>query len=632
MVSSTRPGGPGALRALRKRASAHLKAGRLAEAQALYVSLCKERPADTESWLALARINRRLGNFRDSEYCARQVLSNQPASYPALVEYGAAVYMQGRVDEAMAAYGRAIDVEPGGAEAHYYLATAYLESGRKGAATEHYRRTLESMPTHVGALNNLSTILTDNGRIKESLDLLEKALKIRPNTQQMMVNQARTLLHAGDAGGAAEMLEKAVRICPGAADVRSKYLLCLNYLPDPDPERIYREHIKWEGMHVKKSRAYTFSDKAPDPGRRLNIGYVSPDLKRHPVSSFIEPLLELHDKSRFAVTCYADVVKPDETSRRLQALSDNWRWTSRLTDDQLCEQIREDRIDILVDLAGHTANNRLGVFARKPAPLSVTYLGYPNTTGLAAVDYRFTDAVADPPGLTDCYYTEELVRLDRGFLCYKPPEDSPPVSRSVGETDSVMFGSFNNLAKVTPAVIGAWARILSEVSGSRLLLKSRATSDPYVRGRISALFAAHGISSDRLIYQNHLARVSDHLSAYAGMDIALDTFPYNGTTTTCEALWMGVPVISLCGEVHASRVGASLLGQVGLDRLVASDIDSYVGLAVALAGDKIGRQELRDNLRSAVRQSSLCDAGAFARKVENAFGKMWESYVEGYPY
>ena len=175
MVSSTRPGGPGALRALRKRASAHLKAGRLAEAQALYVSLCKERPADTESWLALARINRRLGNFRDSEYCARQVLSNQPASYPALVEYGAAVYMQGRVDEAMAAYGRAIDVEPGGAEAHYYLATAYLESGRKGAATEHYRRTLESMPTHVGALNNLSTILTDNGRIKESLDLLEKA-------------------------------------------------------------------------------------------------------------------------------------------------------------------------------------------------------------------------------------------------------------------------------------------------------------------------------------------------------------------------------------------------------------------------------------------------------------------------
>jgi len=292
--------------------------------------------------------------------------------------------------------------------------------------------------------------------------------------------------------------------------------------------------------------------------------------------------------------------------------------------EQLAQRVREDGIDILVDLAGHTANNRLPVFAGKPAPVQVTWLGYPNTSGVPAMDYRLTDARADPPGVADTLHTETLVRLPGCFLSYHPPEDAPAVGPlPMLSTGSVTFGSFNNLAKTTPAVIRVWAQILNAVPGARLLLKSRATGDPDVRQRLQRLFAEQDIDAGQLAFQDSVPSFQGHMAAYNQVDIALDTFPYNGTTTTCEALWMGVPVITLAGQVHAARVGVSLLTDVGMESLIARDTEAYVALAVQLAQQPDRLTALREQLRERLRHAPLCDAPGFTRNLEAALRDIW---------
>jgi predicted O-linked N-acetylglucosamine transferase (SPINDLY family) len=296
---------------------------------------------------------------------------------------------------------------------------------------------------------------------------------------------------------------------------------------------------------------------------------------------------------------------------------------------QIAELVRSDAIDILVDLGGHTADDFLRVFARKPAPVQVTWLGYPNTTGLAAMDYRLTDALVDPAGTADEYHSEALVRLSGGFLCYLPPHHAPPVSPSpAAQFLAVTFGSFNTLQKITPEVVDAWTRILIAVPGSRLLLKRAPFRNSAVANRYRQMFQKAGIESDRVLLQDQTPSPADHLAQYSQIDVALDTFPYNGTTTTCEALWMGVPVICLAGNRHAGRVGASLLSRLGMADLIAGDFDDYVQVAVALANDPTRLAGLRTSLRSRMAASSLCDAAKFARSVEAAYRAMWQKWCE----
>jgi predicted O-linked N-acetylglucosamine transferase (SPINDLY family) len=362
----------------------------------------------------------------------------------------------------------------------------------------------------------------------------------------------------------------------------------------------------------------------PDPERRLRVGYVSPDFREHSVSAFLDPVIAGHDRRWFEVFCYAEVVRPDDTTARFRGLSDGWCSTLGMTDGAVAGRIRDDGIDILVDLAGHTAGNRLRVFAERPAPVQVTWLGYPNTTGLSAMDYRLSDAVADPAGEADALHSETLVRLANGFLCFAPPADAPEVGETPAlATGQVTFGSFNNLAKVTPDVVEAWADILNRIPNSRLVLKSRPLADEKTRERYLEMFGAHGVDPGRVELCSWIASKSGHLGAYERLDIGLDPFPYNGTTTTCEALWMGVPVVTLGGDRHAGRVGASILARVGLAGLVAETKADYVEQAVALAGDLDRLSALRGGLRSRMEKSPLCDAGGFARDIEAAYREMW---------
>jgi predicted O-linked N-acetylglucosamine transferase (SPINDLY family) len=315
-------------------------------------------------------------------------------------------------------------------------------------------------------------------------------------------------------------------------------------------------------------------------------------------------------------------------TERLKQRSHHWHNIRGKTDDDVAALIRADAIDILIDLAGHTENNRLPVFARKPAPVQVTYLGYPNTTGLRTIDYRLTDIEADPPG-QEPYHTEQLVRLPHGFLCYTSPPDAPAVTALPTSTvGHVTFGSFNNLAKMTPEVIGLWAQILKAIPGSRLVIKNKSMKDGPTRERYLALFRETGITEDRLDFVAWIPEAADHLGAYAHVDIALDTFPYNGTTTTCEALWMGVPVITLAGERHAARVGVSLLTRVGLTELIAQSPEEYVKLAVELAADTERLVQLRAGMRERMKHSPLCDAKSFTRDLETAYRGMWREWCE----
>jgi predicted O-linked N-acetylglucosamine transferase (SPINDLY family) len=417
----------------------------------------------------------------------------------------------------------------------------------------------------------------------------------------------------------------------GAHQLHSDLLLALNYSPDIDDAQLLEEHKIWAQVHpAPLMSADRPALRAEHSVRPLRIGYVSPDLREHPVAHFVQPLLAPHDRSAVHPIVYCDSHKPDEITDRLRRLvpPEHWRDVRQMSDDQLDHQIRQDGIDILVDLAGHTGRNRLAVFARKPAPLQITYLGYPNTTGLPreVMRYRLTDAHCDPPGMTESLHTEELVRLPDCFICYQPSAQSPDVSPVPCTSEqSVTFGSFNAMQKISGSVIELWSKILLRLPGSRLALKNRTLGDSQIRRTLYEMFARHGVRDERLILIPPMPTLGAHFSRYAQIDVCLDPFPYNGTTTTCDALWMGVPVITLEGKVHRSRVGISLLRNVGLQELIAQSPEHYEQLAVDLARDVPRRTQLRKELRERVRSSPLTDAAKFARNLEQIYKAAWSN-------
>jgi predicted O-linked N-acetylglucosamine transferase (SPINDLY family) len=361
----------------------------------------------------------------------------------------------------------------------------------------------------------------------------------------------------------------------------------------------------------------------PDPNKKLRVGYVSPDFRTHSVAYFLDPLFQNHDTNVFDVYCYSDVSVPDVTTRRLRNNVKIWRDTSSLGSSELVRLIRGDGIDLLVDLSGHTAGNRLMAFAEKPAPVQVTWLGYPDTTGLDVMDYRITDLYADPVG-SEKYYSEHLVRLEGCFLCYEPPGEAPAVVvNPAAASRSLTFGSFNNRAKINCDVIKLWADILRKLPHARLLIKNPGLTDKAVCADLRGQFIRRGIEAERVVLKGVSATTVEHLEEYHNIDIALDTFPYNGTTTTCEALWMGVPVLTLSGGCHAGRVGRSLLSAVGLDDWVAETEKEYVDHAVAYANSPDALVRLRASMRQRMADSVLCDGKIFTAKLESVYRSMW---------
>ncbi len=582
----------------------------------------------SDSPLFRAAVERhRAGDLDGAEAAYRQVLSAEPTHTGALHLLGVVNGQRGDHWTALDLIQRSLQYDPHSAEAHYNLGFNLENLGDFDQASACYQRAIDFNPHYVEAILSLGNVLTELGRASDAIEQYHRVLALKPGYASAYNNLGIALLSQRRVGDAAKAYRRAIELKPDHSDAHSNLLLALNYDPHVSAEQLFAEHRSWADAHAPQPDGVVqiFSNRR-NPERRLRVGYVSGDLWRHAVSSFFETLVDQHDRHDFEVFCYSNSLRSDEVTQRLKEKSDHWISIAGHSDAVAAARIRHDGIDILVDLSGHTAHNRLKLFRLKPAPLQVTWLGYPNTTGLKAMDYRITDQLADPKGDADLFYTERLVPLERCFLCYWPPDDAPPVGPLPARSDNhVTFGSFNTLTKVTQDVVRVWSRILMAVPGSKLYLKARQLRDKETLEQIVSQFAAEGIRRSSLELAPAMVAKADHLDAYGRVDIALDPFPYNGTTTTCEALWMGVPVVTLRDTRHAGRVGTSLLAAVGLNELIATDENEYVERAATLAASRDRLEELRVGLRERMRRSELCDAAGFARSMEGAYRRMWQA-------
>jgi predicted O-linked N-acetylglucosamine transferase (SPINDLY family) len=524
--------------------------------------------------------------------------------------------------EARAALEEALQLAPGSEAVLTPLAAVTHALGRPGEAAELARRAAAADPSRPEPWINLAVALHALGRLPEAEAASRQALQRDPRAAVAEYNLAHALHDQWRGPEALASFRRAVELDPAYEPARHALLFNLLYDAGETEASLYAAHAAW-GRNVEERLAASPPPPPAAGARRLRIGYLSPDFRAHSCAHFLQPLYAAHDRGRVELFSYSAVARPDAVTAWFQSHSDHWFDLRGLDEPAIAERIRADGLHVLVDLAGHTRGQPLGVFARRPAAVQVAWLGYPATSGLTAIGYRLTDAIADPPGDADRWHTEKLVRLAGGLHCYAAPADTPAVTPPpVARRGHVTFGSFNNVSKVTDDVVRTWTRVLAAVPGSRLVLKGQMLASEAARLRVEQAFAAAGLAPGRLELRPWITGGTHPLAAHGDIDIALDTFPYNGTTTTFEALWMGVPVVTQRGARHAARVGASILTHLGRDAWIAAGTDEYVATAVRLAGDPGELARLRGTLRGALQVSSLCDAAGFAARIEDAFRRL----------
>jgi predicted O-linked N-acetylglucosamine transferase (SPINDLY family) len=542
------------------------------------------------------------------------------------LESGLSHHRAGRVAEAERIYRRVLAQHPQYPDALHLLGVLAAQTGQLEPGVELIRRAVQLQPSFAEAHNSLGNALTGIGQLDEAIASYQEAIRLKPDYADAHCNLGSAFKSTGRLDEAVTSYRQAIRLKPDYAEAHSNLVFSLNYLPDIDAEAIFAEHQAWADRHARPLAAEIIThsnDRSPE--KRLRIGYVSADFRRHSVSYFLTALLEHHNRRNLEIFCYSGVGRPDDMTERMKHSGDIWRNIVSLSDEEAAKLIRSDGIDILVDLSGHTARHRLCVFARKPAPIQVTYLGYANTTGLKAIDYRLTDALADPPGMTDQFNVEKLWRLPACAWCYQPVESPDIQPRGDGP---ITFGCFNAFAKINQKMLTIWAELLRRTPGSRLLLKTAGAAEASSRQRLTDQFAGRGIPGDRIEVLGRIPDPRQHLQLYTRVDVALDTYPYHGTTTTCEALWMGVPVVSLAGRMHVSRVGVSLLTHAGLPELIAKTPEEYLSIASELAANRARRDAMRAGMRSKLIASLLMDGQRFAAELEAAYRQMWRIWCE----
>jgi protein O-GlcNAc transferase len=629
-------------------------AGKLAEAELLYQHVIARQPDHADAMHLLGIILAQTGRRDKAAEMMRRALAIQPDSGDlhnnlgnvlqgmgelpeAIAEYRAALAIKpdfprflsnlsnalrvaGKYDEAIATARRAVEINPGHAPAYVNLGYALQDKGDLDPAIEAYRNALMVKPDFPEAQTNLGCALAAAGRIDEGISACRRAVSLSPNLPEAHVNLGNALQSAGRVDEAIASYDRARALNPDYTSAHSNRFFAMAYLAEYDSPAILRETKIWD---ARNPRPMTGHANSRDPNRRLRIGYISPDFRRHCQSFFTIPLLSNHDHSKFDVFCYADVSRPDEITERIRGYVDTWRSTVGQSDEQVAQQIRSDGIDILIDLTMHMAHARPGVFARKPAPLQVAWLAYPGTTGLSAIDYRFTDPNLDPPAEHDDWYAEKSIRLPDTFWCYQPLADVPPVQTlPASRSGYITFGCLNNFCKVTDQTLELWAKVLQAVPNSRLLLLSPAGEH---RQRVVSKL---GIERSRIEFVEFLPR-DKYLDAYRRIDLCLDTFPYNGHTTSLDSFWMGVPVITLRGQTAVSRAGLSQTKNLSLDaRLVAHEPDEFVKIAAKLAGDLTELSQLRSALRPRMENSPLMDGKRFAKNFEAALRDIWRRWTQ----
>ena len=515
----------------------------------------------------------------------------------------------GDAQAALALYAAAIAADPGMAAAYVNRAAMLLATGDTQGAFAAAKAASARFPELAACYAVAGEAALAAGLPHAAEAELANARKLAPDHTPIANNLALALQAQGRIGEALAVYAQAMVQAPDDRRLASNALMAAQY--DPPGASLLAQARAWPGAQTGVSRP------PARPQGRLRIGYVSPDFCSHSCSYFLVPVLAGHDRAAVEIFAYSDVARPDGVTAAFRNLVPNWRDMAGRSDAAFCACVAADRIDVLVDCAGHTSGNRLAAFAQRPAPVQLTWLGYPDTTGLDCFDARLVDAISDPPGASDAQASEPLERLDGGFLAYMPPPFAPPVGPlPMAARGAPTFGSFNNLPKISDTTVALWADILRAVPAARLVVKAKGLAEPAAQARLVARFAAAGIAPGRIVATPFDAAIQDHIKRYADIDVALDTTPYNGTTTTCEALWMGVPVVALRGARHAARVGASLLAQIGADDWVAQDGAQFARIAANLVAAPDALAATRAGLRARVAGSRLCDGVRLARGIE----------------
>jgi protein O-GlcNAc transferase len=599
--------------------------GKSADGQASLLQTVSLRPDFAEAYYSLGIAYEEQGKLEEAVASFRQTVRLKPDFAEAHVNLGNALVQQRNLPEAVGSFEQALRLRPDFAEAHNNLGNLLRELGQLVQAEASLQQALRIKPDYVEAHYNLGIVLWKQRRLEEAAASYQQALRLKPDYAEANLNIGIVRKDQGRLDDAIAAFRTALQIKPEAAHIHSNIVLTLNYHPRYDARAIQEECSLWNQQHADPLNKFILPHtNRPDPERRLRIGYVSPDFREHVDSFFTIPLLSNQDLRQFEIFCYADVAQPDALTERLRGYADVWRSTVGFSDQQLADMIRSDRIDILIDLKLHTANNRLLMFARKPAPVQVTWLGYPGTTGLSAIDYRLTDPYLDPLGLFDAFYAEESVRLPDTYWCYDPLTDQPPVNALPAlQNGYITFGCLNSFSKVNDGLLSLWGQVLQAVPGSRLLLLAPRGQ---AREHVLATLEQAGVASARLEFADKRPR-PEYLKLYHRIDCGLDPMPYNGHTTSLDAFWMGVSIITLVSKKTSfGRAGWSQLCNLGLKELAAETPEQYVALAAELAADLPRLQELRSTLRQRMLQSPLMDGKRFAHNVEHAYRQMWRQW------
>lgn len=601
--------------------------GETEAAAACYRRATELTPDDYLAHNYLGNTLKDLGQFDDAMRSYRQALSLQPDIFQTHNNLANILFELGHFEAAAASFRYALDINPDYAIAHNNLGNTLKALGQTESAVACFQRAIASDPDYHEAYNNLGVVLHELDRFDVALDSYRQALRLKPDFAEAHNNLASTLQDLGQLQEGIDSHRRAVELQPGDAEIHSNLLFAQNYIADLAPAQMLAEAQAYGAMVRARAVPYQTWKAAPEFGKRLRVGLVSGDLRNHPVGFFLEATLAALDPAKIELFAYVTDSREDALTQRIKPLFAGWRCLHGIDDAEAARRIHDDAVDMLIDLAGHTAHNRLPVFAWKPAPVQVAWLGYFATTGVSAIDYLLADPYVAPAG-EENHFTETVWRLPEIYYCFTPPaesvEPSPLPALSHGH---VTFGCFNKLAKMNDAVVALWAKVLHAVPGSRLFLKAKGLADPRHRQQILERYAEHSIGSERMVFEGVSSR-QEYLMAYRRVDIALDPFPYAGGATTADALWMGVPVLTLRGDRFIGHQGETILRNARLADWIASSKNDYVYKATASGADLATLAQLRSHLRTQLLVSPVCDAPSFARNFEDALGKMWQGWCE----
>jgi protein O-GlcNAc transferase len=598
--------------------------GELTEAVELLRAAADLEPAIASHGLNLGIAYWNQGDFPQAERTLNETLARAPQDPEVAFNLGNALHGLGRQHEAIDRYRQALKFRPDYADALINLGNVHTELGEFAAGMAAYDAALRVRPDSVVALNNAAVLMRTLGRIDDAETALHRALELDPGNAALHDTLGNVYKDAGELDAAIASFRKSLELDPGSWATHSNLAYTLSF-EAPEAAPVLKECRRWnERFTAGLPRCTHHSDGRDathrgDPNRRLKVGYVSPDFRDHCQSLFTIPLLSRHDHAAFEIFCYASIKRPDDHTRRIAAYADVWRDVRTLNDEALCRLIREDRIDILVDLTMHMAGGRPLLFARKPAPVQIAWLAYPGTTGIGAMDYRLSDPRLDPDGF-DAHYSERTLRLPDSFWCYDPLTRHPGVNELPAvERGYLTLGCLNNPCKLSDHTLRLWGGVMRALPDARLLVMAPPGRH---RQHLSRRLRAHGIAAERVEFRAFQPR-SEYLRSYHDIDLGLDTFPYNGHTTSLDSLWMGVPVVSRVGRTSVGRGGLTQLFQLDLLELAAESDDAFVGIAAALGQDLVRLAALRRELRPRLERSALMDPARFARHVEHAYRDAW---------